>query len=261
MDDASTKQKLWLQQAERYIEKACHLADKLSIATAPLLPGNEASSGGPTVPISVVVGRILRALLAHAADGPGSDQALAEAAPSDMEISPPGSIAAADSGGLGSDHVPVDAALCDMVVHPSGCEMDNPVGTQEAAPLPPLQEDGSFMLPVSLTQEICRFFSTPSSPLLQPAPPPRQPRRRKTYDMKNVRRSVRLANRPAMPAMKRVQITLCRRLGFPADADDDGHPPLEQVLKDYVAMFDTSLPDYAIAALANLLGTDDEQTE
>ncbi|WVZ78136.1 hypothetical protein U9M48_025897 [Paspalum notatum var. saurae] len=62
-----------------------------------------------------------------------------------------------------------------------------------------------------------------------------------------------------MPAMKRAQVNLCRRLGFPTE--EEGHNSVEQALKDYVAMFDTALPDFAIAALSNLLGVDDEYIE
>ena len=77
--------------------------------------------------------------------------------------------------------------------------------------------------------------------------------------MTNVRRSARLANRPAMPALKWAQINLCHRLGLPAE--EVGHNSVEQALKEYVAMYDTALPDFAITALTSLLGVDDEYTE
>ncbi|WVZ50864.1 hypothetical protein U9M48_002075 [Paspalum notatum var. saurae] len=44
LEDAVTTQKQWLHNAESYINKACQLADKINIAAAPLLPGNQACS-------------------------------------------------------------------------------------------------------------------------------------------------------------------------------------------------------------------------
>ncbi|KAJ1295528.1 hypothetical protein BS78_01G231300 [Paspalum vaginatum] len=61
-----------------------------------------------------------------------------------------------------------------------------PGGTQEA-------EKRSSPLPASPLRELHRFFSTPSLPLLQPAPPLHQPRLCRTYGMTNVRHSARLA--------------------------------------------------------------------
>ena len=77
--------------------------------------------------------------------------------------------------------------------------------------------------------------------------------------MTKVRRSARLANRPAMPALKRAQIILCQRLGL--TAEETNHNSVEQALKKYVAMFNTALPEPGTAALTSLLGIDDEHTE
>ncbi|KAJ1271128.1 hypothetical protein BS78_06G105100 [Paspalum vaginatum] len=179
------------------------LADKLNVAVAPLLPGNQAWSGVATVPVSTAMGRILRDLPACNASGscgPERDSvAEVEAALREMEIAAAGS----EMVGLPRPDSPLA-----HVQRPHESVLG---GMQEAekgsSPLPasPTQERSS-LLPASLTQEIHCCFSTPSLPL-QPAPPP--PRRCRTYDMTNVRRSARLANRPAMPAMRRPQINLC----------------------------------------------------
>ncbi|KAJ1291557.1 hypothetical protein BS78_02G324600 [Paspalum vaginatum] len=251
LEDAATNQKEWLQQAENYIGKACLLADKLNIAAAPLLPGNQAWSGVATVPVSAALGRILHDLRVRNAAG---------------------------SCGLDREEVEeVEAALCEMEIAAAEVETARPDsspalqllesapgGSQEAelgsSPLPTSPTPGnSPTFPAPPTQEIDRFFSTPCLPLLQQAPPPRQQRRRKAYDMANIRHSARLASRPAMPAMRRAQINLCRLLGLPADEEDQNS--MEQVLKEYVAMYDTSLPDFAIAALTNLLCVGDEYME
>lgn len=58
------------------------------------------------------------------------------------------------------------------------------------------------------------FFRTPPPPVMSAGPDqPRQVqgRRRRVYDMSKVRRSARLAKKPALPAVKKAQINLCRR--------------------------------------------------
>lgn len=67
LEDTSAKQKRWLIQAGSYIGKACILADKLNIAKAPQLPGNQAWSEAAMVPDSVVMSHILHDLPAHIA--------------------------------------------------------------------------------------------------------------------------------------------------------------------------------------------------
>lgn len=67
LEDTSAKQNRWLIQARSYIGKACILADKLNIAKAPQLPGNQAWSEAAMVLVSVVMSRILHDLSAHIA--------------------------------------------------------------------------------------------------------------------------------------------------------------------------------------------------
>jgi hypothetical protein len=72
--------------------------------------------------------------------------------------------------------------------------------------------------------------------------------------MTNVRRSARLAKRPAIPVIERAQRNLCRKLGIPAEAED----PIENVLRDFVATFQGPLLDHIIALLAALFELDDD---
>lgn len=113
---------------------------------------------------------------------------------------------------------------------------------------------GSLIVSPSTDAELDKFFTTPLAPVLQQQPPARQPRRRRVYDLSNVRRSVRLAKQPAMPAMKKAQVNLCRRLGLATDE----HAPVDQILEEYVAMFNGPLPEHVVVALTALFGIDNE---
>ncbi|KAJ1257997.1 hypothetical protein BS78_10G039700 [Paspalum vaginatum] len=267
LEDVATKQREWLQQAENYISKASLLADKLNIDAAPLLPGNKAWSKGATIPVSVALGRILHDL--PAAGSCGADRGEleeVEAALRDMEfIDADGKMArlprpGGELAGLPRPVSPTHCArsLLQMARHWS-CLVPLRYRIHSFEPAQEAEPGTGPLKSASPTQEIDHFFTTPSMPLLHQAPPPHQQRRRKTYDLANVCRSACLANRPAMPAMRRAQINLCHRLGLPAVEED--HCSMEQVLKDYIAMYDTSLPEYAIAALSNLLCVDDEYME
>jgi len=97
------------------------------------------------------------------------------------------------------------------------------------------------------------FFRTPPPPVMSAGPDqPRQVqgRRRRVYDMSKVRRSARLAKKPALPAVKKAQINLCRRLGLL----EEEHASVEQVLHDYIATFSGPVPEHIIAALTTLFG-------
>ena len=74
-----------------------------------------------------------------------------------------------------------------------------------------------------------------------------QGRRRRVYDMSKVRRSSRLAKKPAV---KKAQINLCRRLGLL----EEEHASVEQVLHDYIATFSGPIPEHIVAALTTLFG-------
>ncbi|CAO2179602.1 unnamed protein product [Urochloa humidicola] len=97
------------------------------------------------------------------------------------------------------------------------------------------------------------LFTEPASPLLH-YPPIRAPRRRRVFDMSAVRRSARLAAKPAMPSLQRAQNNLMRKLGLQVDE----RTPIEEVLREYVKSITGPLPDYIIAALATLLDLDDD---
>ncbi|KAJ1260193.1 hypothetical protein BS78_10G213600 [Paspalum vaginatum] len=282
LQDAVSKQERWLKEAEEYIGKSCVLADKLNISKVPLLSGNQAWSRVATIPISTASGRILHALPVHtfAASCVADRVETGEMEAGEVGLTCPDTpmVGAAAGGGverLTCPDPPVEVAAAASEVEGLTCP-DPPVevaaaagemvgltrpvigaalgGTQVAdlrsSPLHALPGRSSPP-PTSPSQEVERFFSTPCPPLLQQAPPPRQQSRRKTYDMANVHRSARLASRPAMPAMKRAQIVLSQ----------EDRTSVEQALKEYVAMYDTSLPSFAIAALSNVLCVDDQYME
>ena len=104
------------------------------------------------------------------------------------------------------------------------------------------------------------FFATPPRPAVLAMPQvqrkaPARPRR--SYDMSNVRRSARLAKKPALPAVQRAQVNLCRKLGLVSDE----HVPVEQILAEYVAMYNGPLPSQIVAALSSVFGLDDDLTD
>lgn len=97
------------------------------------------------------------------------------------------------------------------------------------------------------------FFRTPPPPVMSAGPDqPRQVQghRCRVYDMSKVRRSARLAKKPALPAVKKAQINLCRRLGLL----EEEHVSVEQVLHDYITTFSGPVPEHIIAALTTLFG-------
>ncbi|CAN6311750.1 unnamed protein product [Urochloa humidicola] len=104
--------------------------------------------------------------------------------------------------------------------------------------------------------EIDDLFTAPASPLHR-CPPVRAPRRRWGFDMSAVRRSARLAAKPAMPSLQRAQNNLLRKLGLQVD----DHTPIEEVLREYVKSITGPLPEYIIAALATLLDLDDDDKD
>ena len=72
--------------------------------------------------------------------------------------------------------------------------------------------------------------------------------------MSKVRRSARLAAKPAMPALKKAQINLCHQLGLIADE----RAPIEKALIDYINMYKGPLPQDVVAALSTFFGIHDE---
>nr|TKW31403.1 hypothetical protein SEVIR_2G103800v2 [Setaria viridis] len=79
----------------------------------------------------------------------------------------------------------------------------------------------------------------------------------RTFDMTKVRRSARLAKKPAMPAVERAQRNLWKKLGV----GNDEMMPIEQVLQDFLNMFQGALPDYIISAMTALFDLDDEAAD
>jgi hypothetical protein len=62
--------------------------------------------------------------------------------------------------------------------------------------------------------------------------------------------------KPAIPAMKKAQINLCRQLGL----IDDERKPIKQVLINYSTMYRGPLPPQVIDALSTFFGILDELT-
>jgi hypothetical protein len=98
------------------------------------------------------------------------------------------------------------------------------------------------------------LFTNLDPPLLQ-QPAARRGRQRRVFGMKSVRRSARLANRPAIPAVERAQRVLCRKLGI----QEDKHP-IDEVLREFISMFQGPLPEHIIAALSALFDLEDDAT-
>jgi hypothetical protein len=53
--------------------------------------------------------------------------------------------------------------------------------------------------------------------------------------------------------MERAQRNLCRKLGIPAEEQQ----PIDDVLRDFISMFQGPLPDHIIAALSEMFDLDD----
>jgi hypothetical protein len=75
--------------------------------------------------------------------------------------------------------------------------------------------------------------------------------------MSKVRRSARLAKKPAMPAVERAQRNLWRKLGVP----DDEFRPIEEILQEFIAMFSGPLPGNIVDAMTALFGLDDDDDD
>ena len=97
------------------------------------------------------------------------------------------------------------------------------------------------------------LFSTPAPAVLR-ALPGKPARQRRTFDMTKVRRSARLAKKPAMPAVERAQRNLWRKLGV----SDDEFRPIEEILQEFIAMFSGPLPGNIVDAMTALFGLDDD---
>jgi hypothetical protein len=72
-----------------------------------------------------------------------------------------------------------------------------------------------------------------------------------------VRRNARLAKRPALPAMERAQRNLCRKLGIKTDKLD----PIDDVLCDFISMFQRPLLEHIVAAMSALFDLDNDDSD
>jgi hypothetical protein len=106
------------------------------------------------------------------------------------------------------------------------------------------------------TGDVDALFTTMEPAALLP-PTTRRTRLPRTFDMSAVRRSARLAKKPAIPAVERAQRNLCRKLGLQASETDS----IDSVLRDYLDMFRGPLPPHVIDALTAIFRLDDEDTE
>ncbi|KAK3123652.1 hypothetical protein QOZ80_8AG0634170 [Eleusine coracana subsp. coracana] len=102
---------------------------------------------------------------------------------------------------------------------------------------------------------IADLFATPPQALVPPQQPPPKRRKQHTTAVSTVqKRSARIAKQPAMPAIERAKRNLLCQLGLLQNA----HQSIEQVLKEYIAMFQGPLPPDIIAALTALFDLDNE---
>jgi hypothetical protein len=107
----------------------------------------------------------------------------------------------------------------------------------------------------AVSRGVDALFTAPTSVILQP-PATRRLRQRRTFDMSAVRRSARLAKKPAVPAIERAQRNLCRKLGLPTAESE----PIDSVLQDFIAMFRGPLPLHIVGALTAIFSLDDDDT-
>jgi hypothetical protein len=75
--------------------------------------------------------------------------------------------------------------------------------------------------------------------------------------MTKVRRSARLAAKPSIPAVQKAQRNLCRKLGI----GNDELQSINEVLREFVAMFQGLLPEQVVAAMTAIFGLDDDGAE
>ncbi|EEE55243.1 hypothetical protein OsJ_03125 [Oryza sativa Japonica Group] len=155
--------------------------------------------------------------------------------------------------------VPTGAMEIDDIVAPPP---PSPVATQ-------LAQAAASASPIS-TGVLDALFASPPQPIIASPPrsPPRSPcarplhmgRRLKIRTRQHsqpTRRSERIAKQPARPTMERCQRVLFKRLGL----NGEEGASIEQVIAEYVAMFDGPLPAHVIAALTTIFGIDDEEQE
>jgi len=242
-------------ELDNFLLKASILSDKLQLTFEPLplfqITGNEALSASDSVvltpddiPVPLVFGRIKGALQAPNLEQEPTVE-MVEAALDRLEVA-----AHQDHDGcvdLGL-HTPLGGASSTPAL-----DMAAATGAGAAPQPPPLEVQPPVVA-------LDAFFASPpraAAALVEPQVDQKvKARPRRTYSMANVRRSARLAKRPALPAVQQAQLNLCRKLGLATDEQ----ATVEQILAEYVAMYNGPLPSHMVAALSSLLGLDDDLT-
>ncbi|CAO2170287.1 unnamed protein product [Urochloa humidicola] len=271
----------WLQEATDYINKACGLAARMELAA----PGNVAWSvaGERLIPSSLVFDRLKKAttpsvgeLERALSDMELRNKAAAGGTTATTEATPAGTLLGQHSvlpNSTGPEGAGPDVAdLLAPASPPAGQRVvsDGPLQQGEQAQGDPQDEqahdgvtagceEGRHCPLLSEEEDVAKIndlFSTPV-PAVLPSLPPRAPRQRRTFDMSAVRRSARLANKPARPSVQRAQRNLCRKLGIPADELRS----IDEVLQDFISMFTGPLPESIMTAMTAIFDLDDEDAE
>jgi hypothetical protein len=72
--------------------------------------------------------------------------------------------------------------------------------------------------------------------------------------MKDVRRSARLAGKPSFPAIQKAQRNLYRKLGM----GNDENKTIDEVLREFIAMYQGPLPPNILAAMTAIFDLEDD---
>ncbi len=176
-----------------------------------------------------------------------------------------------DAGGKGG-HLMLPPSPPAVQVVPTGVmEIDDIVAPPPPSPVATqLAQAAASVSPIS-TGVLDALFASPPQPIIASPPrsPPRSPCARSLHMGRRLkirtrqhsqptRRSERIAKQPARPTMERCQRVLFKRLGL---LNGEEGASIEQVIAEYVAMFDGPLPAHVIAALTTIFGIDDEEQE
>lgn len=197
-----------------------------AVATAAVSPeGNPQAEGGD---LNLVWALRPGDIVANEAAAPAAQPTSLEPGPRDVGGPVDGSL------GLQPDIAPAESGAAPVVLGIGDTQATQPSDEQRHAAVDDL-------------------FVTPPQPLMQ-LQPQRCHRQRQVFDMTAVRRSARLAKRPAMPAVERAQRNLCRKLGL----TDDDLKPIEEILKSFISTFLGPLPEHIVVAPTTLFNLEDD---
>uniref|UniRef100_J3L5D9 Uncharacterized protein n=1 Tax=Oryza brachyantha TaxID=4533 RepID=J3L5D9_ORYBR len=147
---------------------------------------------------------------------------------------------------------PLDTVVVDMTT-----VIDQ--ATRDVDTLPPKTNDST---PPKLIMQVNELFVSPPKPIISMPPATagavvgRRAKPRLLPSSTNTRHSARLVRQPALTAMERCQRVLLRRMGLMQKEDDV--TAIQEVLAQYIAMFDGPLPPDVIATLTTVFGIDNE---